>query len=118
MSGPPKEERTNYHTTIMRRSGEDMPIRAWHRRMVSLIQAMEFMCEFDIRDNGYRRFPSVFVNGGVTGSFKGHRFSVWSDLPGEIILRHPGVPRSQVEPLCRTVEGCWLSLSEDQRLDE
>jgi len=87
-----------------------MPLDPWYRRMVSLVQSMEGSREFEIQDNGYRTDPGVFVTEGVSGSFKGHSFSIWSDVPGEIILRHSKGSRSMVEPLWHKVKECWLTL--------
>jgi hypothetical protein len=44
--------------------------------------------DFGIEDNGYRRFPGVLVTDGVKCYFRGQAFEIWSDVPGEIILRH------------------------------
>ena len=78
-----------------------------------MMDGLKGMSEFQIHDNGYVRFPGVLVIEGVKGTYKGHRFSIWSDIPGEILLRHPDVPRSAVESLCGRIKECWLSLGGD-----
>ena len=108
MSEQIKWERSSYDTTIMQCACVDMPLDSWYRRMVSLVQSMEGAGEFEIHDNGYRTHPGVFVTEGVSGSFKGHSFNIWSDIPGEIILKHSKGSRSMVEPLCIKVMECWL----------
>jgi hypothetical protein len=78
--------RKSYDATLIR--CEEMPREIWKSKLVSLVQNLETTPEFQIRNNGYRRFPEVFVTEGVTGLFKGHAFSIWSDHPGEILLKH------------------------------
>ncbi len=108
-----KWERSSYDTTIMQCSCVDIPLDSWYRLMVSLVQGMESTGEFDIHANGYRTHPGIFVTEGVSGSFKGHGFNIWSDRQGEIILKHLKGSRSTIEPLCNKVKECWLNLNED-----
>src|SRR5215471_11749644 len=101
-------ERSSYDATVLHCSCTDMPLNAWYKRMVSLLQKMEGTPEFRVQDNGYRRHPSVLVH-GVYASYRGYNFSIWSDVAGEIILMHEAVPRRAVEPLCSAVKHCWAS---------
>lgn len=98
--------RSSYDTTLMHCSGADLPLRLWFGRVGSLMDTLKGLSEFRIHDNG---FPGVLVIEGVKGTYKGHKFSIWSDIPGEILLRHPDVPRSAVESLCGRIKECWLS---------
>jgi hypothetical protein len=103
--------RSSHDTTVIHCAGDDQTFEIWYETVVSLIESMERTMQFRIHDNGYRKFHGVFVSEGVKGTYNGHDFSIWSDIPGEIILRHPEVPRSAVELLCSRVKECWLSLS-------
>ena len=105
--------RSSYDTTVIQCSHDELPPDAWYEMVVSLIEGLKCTSEFRIHDNGYGKFPGVLVTEGVKGVYTGHAFSIWSDIPGEIVLKHPAVPRSAVEPLCRRVKECWLSISGD-----
>ena len=104
--------RIDHDKTFLRCLDDEATRAVWYERIASVIDALGASNEFQINDNGYRRFPSVLVTEGVKGTFKGNDFAIWSDHPGEILLIHPDVPRSSVELLCNRVRESWLTANE------
>ena len=95
--------------TIVRCAQAHLPRDKWYQQMNLLLERMAGSGEFSVLDNGYKRYPGVFVTEGVKGSFSGGSFSVWSDVPGEIILMHAGVRASAVEDLCNKLSDLWMA---------
>ena len=97
-------------TTIIRElesSNEDFS--KWSRRVVEFVLSIAEAEDFDVEDNGYRRFPGVLVTGGVKCYFRGKPFEVWSDVPGEIIVRHESMGSRLGSELISRLEELWLS---------
>ena len=86
-----------------------LPRDKWYQQMILLLERMARSGEFSVSDNGYKRYPGVFVTEGVKGSFNAGSFSVLSDIPGEIILTHAGVRASAAEELCNKLSALWLA---------
>ena len=61
---------------------------SWYQSLVLLVQHIQRCEHAEIRDNGFASHPGVFVAEGVEGRFRSSSFSIWSDVPGEIILQH------------------------------
>ena len=95
--------------TTMRCAEGHLPRDKWHQQITLLLERMAGSSEFSVSDNGYKRYPGVFVTEGVKGSFSAGSFSVWSDVPGEIILIHSGMRASAVEELCNKLADLWLA---------
>ena len=93
--------------TIVRCADCHLPRSEWHQRLLLLLERMRESDEFSVLDNGYRRYPGLLVTDGVKSSFSGQSFSVWSDVPGEIILVHPGMRASIAEQLCNKLSELW-----------
>jgi hypothetical protein len=95
------------NVTIVCAADRHLPRSEWHQRLCLLLERMEGAEEFSVVDNGYKRYPGVLVTEGVKSSFSGQSFSVWSDVPGEIILVHPGMRASIAEQLCNKLSELW-----------
>lgn len=61
---------------------------SWYKTLVFLVQHIQHCERAEIRDNGFASHPGVFVTEGVEGRFGSSSLSIWSDVPGEIILKH------------------------------
>src|SRR6185437_2244214 len=103
-------QRTNYRETLIYCPSADVTYEQWRFRLVALLNLLARSPEFRITDNGYQRFPGVLVTEGVQCTFRGHLFRVWSDIPGQILVVHPELPRSLVEPLCNVLKDFWRSI--------
>jgi len=100
-------ERTSYRDTFIHCSTAGATQEQWRSRLVAFVQLLERLPGFRIADNGYQRFLGVSVTPGIDCTFRGHPFRICSDIPGEIIVVHPELPRSLVEPLCEALKECW-----------
>jgi len=103
-------ERSNWDATILRSPGTDIPLNAWYKRIVAMLEEMDGTTEFSVPDNGWRKKPGLVAH-GLDASFQGYNFKIWSDTPGDIILMHQGVPRRFVEPLCRAINDHWQNIA-------
>jgi len=109
-------ERSSYHDTFIHCATAGATHQQWRSRLVAFVQLLGQAPAFHITDKGYQRFAEVLVTEGIGCIFRGHPFSVLSDIPGEIILMHPELPRSLVEPLCKALKDCWQGIPEQDAL--
>lgn len=79
----------------------------WYDRVVEFILKVAGSPDFEVKDNGFRRFPGVLVTDGVKGFFRGQPFEVWSDVPGELILRHESMGSRLGNELIPRLEALW-----------
>jgi hypothetical protein len=93
--------------TILRSTEAGLSREGWYQQIVALLEVLENDDAFSIVDNGYRRDPGVLVTSGVEVSIGGRSFGIWSDMPGEIILVHPGMRASRVEQICQRLSELW-----------
>jgi hypothetical protein len=85
----------------------DNDLSQWYSRVVEFILRIVEGQDFQVGDNGYRRFPSVLVTEGVKCLFRGNPFEVWSDVAGELILRHEGMGFRLGNELIGRLEEQW-----------
>jgi hypothetical protein len=81
----------------------------WCDRVVEFILKISQSPDFELKDNGYRSFPGVLVTDGVTGLFRGKPFQIWSDVAGEIILKHESMGFRLGNELIGRLEALWSS---------
>lgn len=79
----------------------------WQSCVIKFIAQIAETSDFAIEDNGYRRFPGVLVTSGVKGYFRGEPFEIWSDVQGELILRHDTLGFRLASELIRNLEALW-----------
>ena len=79
----------------------------WEARVCEFIAKIAEVPDFRIKDNGYRRFPGVLVTNGVRGYFRDKPFELWSDVPGELILRHESMGYRLGSELVERLKELW-----------
>ena len=94
-------------STLAKCSGGDMSMEQWYALVVSFIDALQANEDIRIKDNGYHRVPGVLVTDGVTGFFRDRQFSIWSDIPGELILKHQGMGKTMLAELREGFAVSW-----------
>lgn len=62
----------------------------WYQILIQLVDRLAGHQEFELTGSDYQHSPELFVTDGVEGYFKGEAFSIWSDQPGEIIVKYTG----------------------------
>lgn len=99
-------------TTFLRCTTAPGGFREWYAALARLVTELVATPGVEIVDNGFRSHPDVFTSDGVSGEYHGKAFSLWSDLPGELILKHGDLRAGQVESLCILVGQLWGGLAE------
>ena len=94
-------------TVIQGLEGADAELADWYYRVVEFISRIAENPDFEVEDNGYRKFPGVLVTDGVKAYFRGKPFEVWSDVAGELILRHESMGYGLGNKLIRRLEALW-----------
>lgn len=92
----------------------DREFSQWCSRVVELISKIALSVDFEVKDNGYRRFPGVLVTDGIKCHFRGEQFEVWSDVPGEIIIRHESMGSRLTGELIDRLAGLWSQMLEEE----
>ena len=87
----------------------------WFRRVIDFILRIAASADFEVVDNGYRSFPGVLVTNGVKCYFRGTPFEIWSDVPGEIIIRHESMGYRLGNELIGRLEALWPSMVGEER---
>ena len=100
-------EFTGGETTLIQGLTSDPELADWYARVVAFVSKIAESPDFEVVDNGYRRFPGVLVTGGIIGSFRGTRFAVWSDVPGELIFVHHDMGSRMGNELIRRLDALW-----------
>ena len=79
----------------------------WCSRVVDFVLRIDASLDFEVKDNGFRRYPGILVTNGITGYLRGNPFVIWSDVPGELILCHDSMGSRLGGELIRTLEALW-----------
>ena len=79
----------------------------WYSRVIEFLLKVAESPDFEIENNGYNRYPGVLVTSGVKGYFRGKPFEIWSDMPGELILRHDAMGTHMARELIRRLKVLW-----------
>ena len=87
----------------------DADLSDWYSRVIAFVVTVAESPDFEVVDNGYRRFPGVLVTDGVTAFFRGNPFALWSDVPGELILTHASMGSRIGNELIRSLEALWTT---------
>ncbi len=94
-------------TTVIRCLTADAEFSDWYARVIAFVSNIAESPDFEVVDNGYRRVPGVLVTAGIIGFFRGERFEVWSDVPGELIFRHQSMGSRMATELIQRLEVLW-----------
>ena len=108
-SNVPRWSFTGGETTVIEGLSADAEISDWYDRVVAFILTLDESSDFEVVENRYRRFPSILVTNGITALYRGHRFELWSDVPGELILDHPSMGSRIATELIRSLELLWTA---------
>lgn len=82
--------------------GSNAELEQWYTRVIEFVLKIAEEPEFEVEDNGYKRFPGGLVTDGIKCRFLDKPFEMWSDVPGEIILIHESMGfRIGNELICR-----------------
>jgi hypothetical protein len=100
---------TGGQTTVIQGLAVEADLSDWYSRVIAFVLTIAESPDFEVVDNGYRRFPEVLVTEGVTAFFRGNSFGLWSDLPGELILTRATMGSRIANELIRSVEALWIT---------
>jgi len=76
-----------FDTHVLRVEGPK-DLSSWYRSLVRAVQWLQRCHEAEIEDNGFAIDPGLFVTSGVRGRLRSAEFTIWSDLPCELIIEH------------------------------
>ena len=99
-------------TIIQGLAATDADMSDWHSQVIAFVVTVAEDSDFEVVDNGYRRFPDVLVTEGVAVFFRGDQFGVWSDIPGELILTHGSMGHRKGAELIGRLKTLWQRASE------
>ena len=100
-------EFTGGKTSVIQGLTADAEISAWYARVIAFVSKIAESPDFEVVDNGYGRVPGVLVTDGIAGFFRGKRFEVWSDVPGELIFGHCSMGSRMANELIQRLEALW-----------
>jgi hypothetical protein len=94
-------------TTICGLDAREIGYERWYARLLEFILRLEASPDFSVKDNGYRQYPGVVVVEGIKAVYRDKQFEIWSDVPGEIILRHHAMGHRLAQELVAKLGESW-----------
>lgn len=84
---------------VIRITTHEKSLDAWYQQLIALIGSVETQTKIVVSNCGYKKYPELFVTDGLKAVLKERNFEIWSDVPGEVLIKHSGIKANILEEI-------------------
>lgn len=86
---------------------------SWEKWCDILVRMVDTLCEselYDVPNTNYRYDPAVFVTRGILCLYQKNSFTIFSDIPNQIIIKFQDLRPRNAEVLVQSLSEEWIGI--------